>query len=252
MEQQKTLLTALDKDSKVHDHPTDLGDATELDWKCALGDFLPERYQIDKARVLDANDEISEQIDLVIFDRQYCPLWLKGEGTSHYIPAESVYAALEVKQNLDKQNMEAASDKLESVRKLHRTSAPVVHAGGRIDETKEPFPIIGGILASRSDWKDPPLGEAFEKALNSGPADRQLDIGCALKHGAFDVVRDEHGEVWINRSAPDVSLIFFLLRLFTRLQSLGTVPAIDLGLYARTSKPEGQRNARAVAKREKR
>jgi hypothetical protein len=66
------------------------------------------------------------------------------------------------------------------------------------------------------------------------PVDRQLDIGCALKHGVFDVVHDEHGEVWINRSAPDVSLIFFLLRLFTRLQALGTVPAIDPGLYAKT------------------
>src|SRR5215213_6755015 len=92
MKQQKKLLTELDTNSDVHDHPTDLGDATELDWKAAIKDFLPERYQVEKARVLDADDKISEQIDIVIFDRQYCPLWLKGEGTSQYIPAESVYA----------------------------------------------------------------------------------------------------------------------------------------------------------------
>ena len=234
MKQQKKLLTELDTNSEVHDHPTDLGDATELDWGAALRDFLPERYQIAKAKVLDAHDDVSEQIDVVIFDRQYCPLWLKGDGTSEYIPAESVYAAFEVKQDLDKEHMKAASKKVGSVRKLHRTSAPVVHAGGRIEETKAPFPIIGGILASRSGWKKPPLGEAFERALQDEPPERQLDIGCALMHGGFDVVRDEHGEVWINRSTPDVSLIFFLLRLFSRLQALGTVPAIDLGLYART------------------
>lgn len=234
MKQQRELLTELDTDSEVHEHPDDLGDATELDWEGALRRFLPERYQLAKAKVLDAHDEVSEQIDLVIFDRQYCPLWLEGEKSSHYIPAESVYAAFEVKQSLDKRHMEAASKKVASVRRLHRTSAPVVHAGGRIVETKEPFPIIGGILASRSDWKDPPLGEAFEEALRNELVEGQLDIGCALKHGAFDIVRDEHGEVWINRSTPDVSLIFFLMRLFTRLQSLGTVPAIDLGLYAGT------------------
>ena len=234
VKQQKKLLTELDTNSEVHDHPTDLGDATELDWGAALRDFLPQRYQIDKARVLDVHDEVSEQIDLVIFDRQYCPLWLKGDGTSHYIPAESVYAAFEIKQDLDKEHMEAASKKVESVRKLHRTSAPVVHAGGRIENTKEPFPIIGGILASRSGWKRPPLGDAFEKTLRSEPPERQLDIGCALKHGGFDVLRDEPGEVWINRSTPEVSLIFFLMRLFSRLQALGTVPVIDLGLYARS------------------
>jgi hypothetical protein len=93
--------------------------------------FLPERYQIAKARVLDANDEISEQIDLVIFDRQYCSLWLKGEGASHYIPAESVYAASEVKQDLNKENMKAASTRwsryASSIARVHRWFTP---AGG--------------------------------------------------------------------------------------------------------------------------
>jgi hypothetical protein len=69
--------------------------------------------------------------------------------------------------------------------------------------------------------------------LSSEPPDRQLDLGCTLRDGAFDVVRDGHGEAWINRGGPDVSLIFFLMRLFSRLQALGTVPAIDLGLYSR-------------------
>jgi uncharacterized protein DUF6602 len=163
MKQQKALLTELDTNSEVHDHPTDLGDATELDWEAALRNFLPARYQLAKAKVLDARDQVSEQLDLVIFDRQYCPLWLPGEGKSEYIPAESVYAAFEIKQDLSKKHMEAASKKVASVRTLHRTSAPIVHAGGRIDNTKTPFPIIGGILASRSDWKSPPLGEALRR-----------------------------------------------------------------------------------------
>lgn len=234
LQQQRSLLQDLDESRNVHEHPTDLGDATELNWKRPLRTFLPERYQLAKAKVLDANDQISEQIDLVIFDRQFCPLWFGEEGTSQYIPAESVYAAFEIKQEL-KGHMGYASEKIESVRKLHRTSAPIVHAGGRYDETKRPFPIIGGILARRAGWKSPPLGKAFENALgNESSEHRRLDIGCALMDGGFDVVRDEHGEAWINRSEADVSLIFFLMRLFTRLQALGTVPAIDLGHYARS------------------
>lgn len=234
LKQQRRLLTELDTNPCVHEHPTDLGDATELNWIGVLQDFLPSRYQVAKARVLDSNNRMSQQLDIVVFDRQYCPLWLKGEGTSHYIPAESVYAVFEVKQDLNKGNLDYASKKIASVRRLHRTNAPIVHAGGEVREPKPPLEIIGGILAGRSRWQDP-LGRNFEKAVTAEPKRRRLDIGCALLHGSFDVVRDPKTDeiVSIDRSQADVSLIFFLMRLFHRLQRLGTVPAIELDEYAR-------------------
>lgn len=232
MGQQRKLLTMLEVDREVVEHPTDKGDATELNWAGVIDDFLADRYKVARAQVLDADGGISDVLDVVIFDRQYCPLWFRPGG-SQYIPAESVYAVFEVKQGLDAAHMDYAGKKAASVRKLHRTNAAVIHAGGRVDTPKKPFGILAGVLTLESEWK-PAFGDSFDKALRKATGDERIDMGCVLRHGAFDVMRDEHGETWVNRSEPEAALMFFLMRLFTRLQAMGTVPAIDLGRYART------------------
>ncbi len=88
----------------------------------------------------------TQQIDVVIHDRHCSPL-LFEVGGSFYIPAESVYAAIEVKQSIDKGNIEYAADKVASVRRLDRTSVPIPDVAGTYDP-KEPHRIIGGLWAS--------------------------------------------------------------------------------------------------------
>ena len=63
--------------------------------------------------------------------------------------------------------------------------------------------------------------------------DSRINLGCCLRHGAF-VVAWEDEPPQITSSEPDVSLMFFLMALFTQLQRLGTVPAIDLDEYGRS------------------
>jgi hypothetical protein len=43
--------------------------------------------------VVDSNGDFSQQIDVLVFDRQYSPLIFEYEGQT-VIPAESVYAVL--------------------------------------------------------------------------------------------------------------------------------------------------------------
>jgi hypothetical protein len=229
--QQDILLASLGNTRALLDHPTEKGDATELDWLGVIDEFLPNRYKVARARVLDAEGNMSDVIDIVIFDRQYCPLWLK-RGQSQYIPAESVYAVFEVKQEFNAAHAEYAGEKAASVRSLHRTNGAVVHAGGRIDAPKPLFPILAGLLTLDKGWAEP-FGEPFRKALAKGSADEHLDIGCVLRHGSFDGVRDEYGAATVETSTPETALMFFLMRLFSRLQALGTVPVIDLAAYAR-------------------
>ncbi|MGA2458777.1 MAG: hypothetical protein ABSF85_14500, partial [Terriglobales bacterium] len=56
---------------------------------------------------------------------------------------ESVYAAFEAKQSINAEEVDYAQKKVASVRRLHRTSLEIPHAGGKYP-AKTPQHILGG------------------------------------------------------------------------------------------------------------
>ena len=160
--------------SAIAFHPDAKGDNAELNWVAMLRDFLPQRYCVDPAFIIDVNGDASEQIDIAIYDSQYSPLLFRHAG-SLYIPAESVYAVLEVKPELSKTTIEYAGKKIASVRRLQRTSANIPHAGGEFD-APDPKRILGGLVAARSAWKSG-QGKAFRQAINCLSEEHRLDLG---------------------------------------------------------------------------
>jgi hypothetical protein len=228
---QHTLLAGLDGAREIFENNEAKGDAVEFEWSELVERFLPSRYQVTPAFVLDCNGECSDFIDVVIHDRHYCPL-LFEQGGQKYIPAESVYGVLEVKQALDRGNLIYAAEKAASVRRLKRTSTRIVSLGAA-ENARPLFEIVSGVLATESSWS-PAFGNPFETALRDAATDHTtLDIGCAVRHGGF-AVNWKDGEPTLEVSEPESSLMFFLLRLFGALQALGTVPAIDLAEYGRS------------------
>lgn len=189
-------------------HPGTKGDDAELNWLGMLANLLPSRYGVAKAFVVDVHGALSQQIDIVIHDRHFSPL-LFEVGGAIYIPAESVYAAIEVKQSVDKGNLEYAAEKVESVRRLDRTSVPIPYVAGTYDP-KDPQRIIGGFLGRRSGW-NPPFGSPFAAALHSLEGHRQMDIGCALEDGAFSM-RDDGSRRVLEHSGSQSSLITFVMQ----------------------------------------
>ncbi len=228
---QDQLLSSLQASRDLLKHPTAKGDVSELKWLEMLSDHLPSRYQASKAFVIDADGSLSHQIDLVIHDRQYSPLLLK-QDPALYVPAESVYAVFEVKQALSARTISYAGDKAASVRRLRRTSAPIPHAGGTF-EPRDPFGVLAGILCLESEWNSP-LCANLQDNLAKLSDDERLDLGCIGRSGAFDASYDDASSPNIACSEVDTALVFFFLRLLQRLQSLGTVPAIDLDEYGRS------------------
>jgi hypothetical protein len=73
-------------------HPGTKGDASESVWLDLLRTYLPQRYQAETAHVVDSHGTFSQQIDVVVFDRQYSPFIFRYQGET-IISAESVYAA---------------------------------------------------------------------------------------------------------------------------------------------------------------
>jgi hypothetical protein len=226
---QAELINTLQVNRDHIPHAPTKGDTSELKWVEMLRHYLPERYQVEKAFVLDADGHLSDQVDIVIFDRQYCPFLFRREGST-YIPAESVYAILEVKQSFSKEMVDYAGDKAASVRRLRRTSVPIPHAGGTYPP-KPHFRILAGLVALDSDWT-PALGTSLLDALCNQEPDNRLDLGCSIKHGSFEMIYPTDAAPQYDQSEQDTALVFFIMRLVQRLQQLGTVPAIDLREYS--------------------
>lgn len=226
---QSTLLNKLQNSRRMIEHPGTKGAVVEYDWIETLRSFLPKRYQVDRAFVIDSKDNLSQQLDIVIYDSQYSPL-IFNHNECKYISAESVYAVLEVKQNLSKENILYASEKIQSVHSLYRTSTVIVHAGG--DYKPKPLhKMIGGFICSESDWS-PSFGKPFIEAIKLARENSTIDIGCSLKDGSF-VTEWDGDDPKIQLCNPEDSLMYFLIRLMEKLQKIGTVPAIDLLEYSK-------------------
>lgn len=221
---QKKLDASLEIGRTVHHHSVTKGDATENDWVKMFREHLPTRYQATKGFVVDSKGSCSEQIDLIIYDRQYTPCLYNAEGIV-YVPAESVYAVFEVKQAVTKDMLEYAHKKAESVRGLYRTSVPVTHVEGTA-KSKPIHHILGGILALESEYS-PPFSDSFQECVKK----QKLDLGCCLKNGVFEL--SSSGEFVMHES--DIALATFFMKLLGRLQSIGTVPAMDFEAYIKST-----------------
>lgn len=208
------------------EHPGTKGDASEAVWLELLNTYLPKRYQAASAHVVDSNGKFSDQIDVVVFDRQYSPFIFQYQGQT-IIPAESVYAVFEAKQAINAAQVAYAQKKASTVRSLHRTSLPIPHAGGTYPP-KKPTHILGGLLTFESDWT-PGLGQPLLDALTADKEEGRLDLGCVAAHGIFGC-NTESCYTFTPEGKPATS---FLFELISRLQSNATVPMIDIRAYAK-------------------
>ena len=243
------MLSSLKVNRGFISHVGSLGDATEQHWIEFLRTYLPDRYKVDKAIVIDAEGAVSEQMDVVIYDGMYTPFIFNQDGFM-YIPAESVYVVFEVKQDING-NIEYAAEKIESVRKLKRTSIEMV-ASGRVEKARLLTKIIGGILTTTNSYKDE---KTVKEHLSKLKGYQTIDMGCCCESGSFYVDYEElklketdFSDINANRkcieriyqsrkvkdisfSDKDVSLFTFFLQLVSCLKSIGTVPAIDINAY---------------------
>jgi hypothetical protein len=130
-------------------------------------------------------------------------------------------------QAINAAQVEYAQKKAANVRRLHRTSLPIPHAGGTYPP-KPLIPILGGILTFESDWS-PPFGQSFSNALSADTGEGRLDLGCIAGHGYFS--RNPQTGAYENFPGGKPATAF-LFKLIAQLQFSGTVPMIDVQAYA--------------------
>jgi hypothetical protein len=206
-------------------HGPSLGGATEQVWIRIFDTYLPERYRARSATLMDSEGHFSDQIDVVIFDRQYSPTLFELEGAT-VIPVESVYAVFEAKQTLRGSYLAYAQEKAASVRSLTRTSIVIPTINGSF--RKAPQWILAGFLAldPNNESAEP---EAIRARLQADQDRGKLDFGCVASAGVFGCGGDDSTTYRADKHAGGV----FLLELMSRLQACGTAPAIDYRAYAK-------------------
>ena len=251
---QKQMTAQLSTDREFIIHPGSKGDALENTWIEWLRKYLPNRYCIEKAIVIDSDGNTSDQIDVVIYDNWYTPFIFTQNGF-HYIPAEGVYAVFEVKPNISKEYIKYAGNKIASVRQLKRTSTSMINSGKKYPP-RQLTEIVGGFLCSTIDTKK--LHEdKIEEYLKECRGICSIDIGCIADTAEFFVNYNslvEYNEIntdnntdymdhilnyyktremkSVKFSRPEDSLVSFSLQLSQYLQqSIGTIAAIDFQAY---------------------
>jgi Domain of unknown function (DUF6602) len=251
---QKQMVAQLNSNREFIEHPGSKGNSLENAWIEWLQKYLPNKYSIDKAIVIDSEGNTSDQIDIIIYDNLYTPFVFSQNGF-HYIPAEGVYAVFEVKPDIQgtavgKSYIQYAAEKIESVRKLKRTSAEMINSGKKFP----PRPltkIIGGLLTSTNSFTKK-NNTTIDRNICSQTGLKGIDIGCIADYGSFYI--DYNGtensdesdlekrilDYYLSRTIKNItfsdtqnSLISFFLQLTSYLQqSVGTVAAIDLNAYS--------------------
>lgn len=229
--QQEVLLTQLNLAAASVTHDGKFGEVTERHFITILRRYLPFRYQVDSAIVIDNRGRTSDQIDVVIYDRHFTPTLLDQED-HRYVPAEAVHAVFELKPTINKKFLSYAADKAASVRTLERTSIGFNTATGK-SSPKPLFPIVAGIIAPRAEWSTGLRAPAFKRTIQSLRGSRQLDCVLALEAGSYDRFGSEGGQHY---GGAANCLIAFLFRLLSELQSQATVPAVAWDAYAKNFK----------------
>ncbi|MEZ4812780.1 MAG: DUF6602 domain-containing protein [Caldisericia bacterium] len=205
-------------------HPHERGDHTELEWRGLLKAYLPSRYSIDKATIIDSYGNSSRHIDLVIYDAQYSPLLFHQNGIK-YIPAESVYAIFEIKPEVNPKNIRQAMSHAKSVRDLVRETVDIKDRSKTVPASKgkRKNQIFSGLLAREGSFS-----KEIQKIISEGEMKEVLNFGCSLSKKSFYLKHKGENLIWSNENS---GLVFFILKLFYVLQSEGTVSPIKIEKY---------------------
>ena len=101
--------------------PELVGDSMEGPTRFSLEQLLPRGLATGSGCVIDREGRTSRQLDVVIYERDFCPVFcINNSPESTYYPCEGVLAVGEVKSQVGKSEFDDAVKKITSVKTLKR------------------------------------------------------------------------------------------------------------------------------------
>ena len=97
------------------------GNVMEQPTRDSLAQLLPGGLDVGSGCIIDSEGRTSRQIDVVIYERAFCPVFcVNNSPETTYYPCEGVLAVGEVKSTVGKSEFDDAVKKMESVKALKR------------------------------------------------------------------------------------------------------------------------------------
>jgi len=129
----ETLRIEFDYQAKILGHPGEVGTGRENVLKSILTKYIPKRYAIDSGFVIDALNGKSEQMDIVIYEANYTPVFEIVEG-NRFFPCETVVAVGQVRTTIgSRKALKKCLNNIKSVKELDRsnkgTALPITGPG---------------------------------------------------------------------------------------------------------------------------
>lgn len=119
----RKLVSEFEVARKLGADPNAKGAGIESAARRQLESLLPSVLGVGQGYVIDSCGNTSRQIDLVVYEKNLCPVFsINDSPESTYYPCEGVVAAIEIKSQTSKSEFLDACEKATSVRQLRRWS----------------------------------------------------------------------------------------------------------------------------------
>lgn len=211
-----------EKVTKLLSHPGVKGTARENALMHYLRPHIPDKFEFSEGIIIDSFDHQSRQVDVIIHDRIATP-FLQDRDLANVIPIESVYAVIEVKSTLTKDELTKCIENIKSVRSLKKNTI-----------TGQISPILGFVFAYDADSTLETIYKNFLELSKDLPPEQQITCICVLNKGLILPIHKERLSSIMLLPSMDTlfamhinasnALLMFYLLLFQGLNSITVYP----------------------------
>jgi hypothetical protein len=124
-----TKITTLKNEFEVNKnivHQGIKGGLNENELSSLIRDVIPQKYQVTKGIIENANSEQSNETDILIYDDEVLPLYMKNDLT--FVPVEAVKYNFEVKSTLNSTELKTTIGKFERFKSIGGNAPTVLFA----------------------------------------------------------------------------------------------------------------------------
>jgi len=211
-----------EKVTKLLSHPGVKGTARENALMHYLRPHIPDKFEFSEGIIIDSFDHQSRQVDVIIHDRIATP-FLQDRDLANVIPIESVYAVIEVKSTLTKDELTKCVENIKSVRSLKKNTI-----------TGQISPTLGFVFAYDADSTLETIYKNFLEQSNHLTPEQQITCICVLNKGlilpihkarlsSITLLPSTDTLFAMHNNASNALLMFYLL-LFQGLNSITVYP----------------------------